>query len=95
MTTKSKPIWQQVDDLGIERNILYEIGGGLDHLETLFFVLAEYLEGIEESLKNTQINLITIGRTKRVINLLNIACNERENINNFLDKLIEQMGRDK
>lgn len=92
MTEKRLSVWQQVDALGIDRNLLYEIGGGFDNIKEIMKILFETLEGyssIEEL--EQQPNAIILSNIKRVTQLCCICDNELGKANNALETLRVQM----
>lgn len=90
---KSKEVWRQVDELGIDRNLLYEIGGGLDNIETLLSVISENIEDFERYLKNFDVSKIAIDNVCKIMRLINIVENEHKNTDKYLNRLIEQIEK--
>ena len=81
---------QQIKNLGIDSNLLYEIGGTLDNLESLQFFLSNEIEDIQRGLERTQDCWLKT-RIKHIMQLTFVISNEHKNCLNDLEKLRLQL----
>lgn len=93
MTTQNKlKVWQQVDNLGIDRNLLYEIVGGLDNIDLLGDFISEIMEDYDTPDKIKKISQCRIEfDMKKVMGLSFIIDNEIRNTRKAINTLIEQI----
>ena len=92
MTDRTLTICQQVDNLGIDRNLLYEICGGLDNIKELMDISYETIENYAniEEFKKHSIDCIHFS-IKRVLQLSYIFDNEFKKTMQAWEALKNQM----
>lgn len=82
---------QQIKDLGIDTNVVYEVCGSLDNLETLFYYLSNEIEDIQRGVeKLSQDSWLKI-QTKHLMQLTFVISNEYNNCAKDLEKLRLQL----
>ena len=92
MKTLQKPVCEMLYNMGIDKNALYTISGGLENIETLNSVTCETLEGYEtpERIKQCP-EFILIDNINRVHTLGFVIENEIKRLKPYIDELINQM----
>lgn len=92
MKTLQKPVCEMLYNMGIDKNALYTISGGLENIETLNSVTCETLEGYEtpERIKQCP-EFILIDNLNRVHTLGFVIENEIKRLKPYIDELINQM----
>ena len=91
MQVNEKSISEQIDDLGVDTNILYEIGGTLDNLKVLIDVIDEYSELLQRQLERTNAAPYICDKSKDIRQLLFIVDDEYKNAQESLKKLLDQI----
>ena len=82
---------QQIKDLGIDTNVVYEVCGSLDNLETLFYYLSNEIEDIQRGVeKLSQDSWLKI-QIKHLMQLTFVISNEYNNCAKDLEKLRLQL----
>ena len=93
MNTKEKSISEKINDLGVNTNLLYEIGGTLDNLKVLYDVVDENIEDLTNyasSNQNASIKYIEM-KLNKIRQLGYIVENEHkcaeQNLNDFVNQV--------
>lgn len=91
MKQKNLTVAQQVDELGIDRNLFYDVAGSIENLKVLFFVIGEYLEDLEGGFKRLNPAPYLNDILKRIVQLSYIVENETKLAEKAIDQLLNQV----
>lgn len=88
-----KPKYKQIEELGININLLYEILGGLDNIKTLLYYISAELEDYNdiETVKKCPATCL-FGEIRRVMQLTYIFDDEYKNTYKNTEILLAQMN---
>lgn len=92
METKEKSIMEQINNLGVDTNLIYEVGGTLDNLNVLFHYLSDDIEQLLRELERTEVTTYLIDKTKKIFQLTFIINDEYLNAEKSLKNLSDQIN---
>lgn len=95
MKQKKLTIAELFNKLDIDKDLLYDIGGGINNLKVLFYVIGEYIENLQNELNTNETKQGSRAILARINQLSYIVDNETNAIEKRLESLIEQVNSDK
>ena len=95
MKQKKLTIAELFNKLEIDKNLFYDIGGGINNLKVLFYVIGEHIENLQNELNTSETKQDLKEILARINQLSYIVDNETNAIEKRLESLIEQVSSDK